>query len=105
MPDPNAQVLYGWSGDAEPLSMEVDGAEEKIIRHSDFIRSMSEAEKAFGEKILQDNAGIQEFVKTISDAGLTVLDTGTATTAQIATEVNKIIAILNSYQTGGKNRG
>lgn len=100
----NSQVLYGWTGSPDPLIVEQGEEKKKTIGYDDFMRSMDNAEKTFGEKIIQDNSESTRIATLISDNALTTLDTGTATTAQIAAQVNSMISIFTNFVNSGKNR-
>lgn len=98
----NSQVVYNFAGDGKPIEVKHEDGSSQVVAFEDFQRSMTSIETASGQKILQDNQDKIRIAQNVSDAGLSLLDTGTATTAQVAAEVNKMNAILTNLVILGK---
>jgi hypothetical protein len=105
MPDSslNSQIVYNFAGDPEPLKIKVGDEDRHAVAMEDFIQSMGTSEEALGQKILQDNNDKIRILKNVADQDLTTLDSGTATAAQCAIEINKLQAIVNSLVIAGKS--
>lgn len=96
----NSQILYNWLGNSSPIEIKQEDKTLKVASHEDVFRAMNEAESALGQKILQDNSDKIRNLSNITDQDLSQLNTGTATAAQCAAEINKIYNILtNLIQT------
>ncbi len=97
-----AQVIYGWAGGTKPVLVGEGDDQKKLISHEDFSDSMRSAEESVGQGITQDNAEVLRQLDLISTNIPTSLDTGTATTADLAAAVNQIITILTNLNVTPK---
>lgn len=99
----NSQIVYGWSGAPKPIAIEQEGGEKSALSVDDFVQGMTSAEEALGQKILQDNNDKLRILDNITEQGLTDLAVdGSATSAQLATAINKFNAILTNLVIAGK---
>lgn len=101
----STQVLYNWGGSPKGIPVAVGEKSHQVVSLEDFQRALGTAETAFGQKLLADNQDSQRVANLIADAGLTELDTGTATTSDVAAEVNKLYNILTNLVAVSKVRG
>lgn len=101
----NSQVLYNYGEGAKPIMIGEGDNKKAVVGHSDFTESMSQINASIGEKILQDNQDRIRQADLVSSAGLTTLDPGTATTSDLATQLNSVVNVLNSLIQLGKDRG
>lgn len=104
MPDNsyNCQVLYNSSAGTKPIEIGEGDDKQKVVGFGDFTSAINQSEAALGQKITQDNAWKNYVSNLVTDAGLIELDTGTATTQQLAEEVNKMKSILTQLIITGK---
>lgn len=105
MPTENAQILYGFAGDSKPIPFGEGDEKKALVSHPDFMMAMRAAEEAMGQKILQDNADAVRVSNLVVDQELSTLNTGTATAADCAGQLNKVYAILTNLVQLGKNNG
>lgn len=101
----NSALFYGWSGEAKPVSIGEGDDKKQVVAHQDFLAAMRSSEEAMGQKILQDNNEVIRVGALISDQSLSALNTGTATAADCAAQLNKLYNIMSQLVILGKNNG
>ncbi len=84
---------YGFTNGSKPLQLEEDKA---AVNYQDFAMAVGAAEETIGQIVTQHNAALIAQENTINEQNLQSLDTGTATTAQVAATVNQLITILTN---------
>lgn len=102
MPTQLSQVIYGFVGDAKPILMGEGDNAQKVVNYDDYSVALSSVEEAMGQVIIQNNSETDRLQGIIDDAGLIILDPGTATLAQTVAQQNAIIAVLTNLNSQSK---
>lgn len=95
-------INYGVTSAAKPLVIGEGDDKQSAASYQDYLTTSNMLEEMIGQLITQHNSALNTQEQTISTGVPSALDTGTATTAQIAAAVNSIISILTNLNTAPK---